>query len=304
MTNNCVLTIVGPTASGKTTAGVALAKKTRGVIVSCDSRQMYRELVIGAGKEGELIQREIRGVGLVPSRRVDGIDQVGVDLFSVRDTVSVKQFTDAVVPMVEGLLAERISPIIVGGSGLYVEGVLGLRVFAHAQPNKKRRAELETLPIKHLIEQLARLAPERIALIDLKNQRRVVRAIEIAESQQIIAAHPKTARWETKIFGINPPRERLYELIDERLDRRFEGIIAETRALLAQGVPEERLDDLGLEYRFAHRLIAHNEDPEKNRQELKFAIHAFARRQITWFKKMPNMEWFETTQELVTRAKW
>src|SRR3990167_104424 len=139
-----VLAIVGPTASGKTTAGVALAKRIRGVIVSCDSRQMYRELIIGAGKEGELSQREIRGVGLVPSRRIDGIDQVGVDLFSVRDTVSVKQFTDAVVPMIEGLRAEHITPIIVGGSGLYVEGVLGLRVFAHAKPNQKRRAELET----------------------------------------------------------------------------------------------------------------------------------------------------------------
>ena len=257
-----VLAVVGPTASGKTTAGVALAKRTHGVVVSCDSRQMYRELIIGAGKEGELTQREIRGKGLVPSRRIDGIDQVGVDLFSVRDTVSVKQFTDAVVPMIEGLRAERITPIIVGGSGLYVEGVLGLSVFAHAKPNPKLRFELEEWSTKRLIERLATLAPERVASIDLKNPRRIVRAIEIAESNQTIVANPETPRWETKIFGINPPREHLYELIDERLDRRFEGIIAETRALLAEGVPGERLDDLGLEYRFAHRLITENEDPE------------------------------------------
>ena len=297
-----VLAVVGPTASGKTTAGVALAKRTHGVVVSCDSRQMYRELIIGAGKEGELTQREIRGKGLVPSRRIDGIDQVGVDLFSVRDTVSVKQFTDAVVPMIEGLRAERITPIIVGGSGLYVEGVLGLRVFAHAKPNQKRRAELETWPIKRLIERLATLAPERIASIDLKNRRRIVRAIEISESNQTIVANPRTPRWETKIFGIDPPRERLYELIDERLDRRFEGIIAETRALLAEGVPGERLDDLGLEYRFAHRLITENEDPEKAREELKFAIHAFARRQITWFKKMSGVEWSTSVTELIEKS--
>ncbi len=297
-----VLAIVGPTASGKTTAGVALAKRIRGVIVSCDSRQMYRELITGAGKEGELSQREIRGKGLVPSRRIDGIDQVGVDLFSVRDTVSVKQFTDMVVPIVEGLLAERITPIIVGGSGLYVEGVLGLKVFAKAKPNQKRRAELETWPTKRLIGRLATLAPERIASIDLKNRRRIVRAIEISESNQTIAAEPKTARWETKIFGINPPREQLYELIDARLEHRFEGIIAETRALLAEGVPGERLDELGLEYRFAHRLITENSDPEKIREELKFAIHAFARRQITWFKKMPGVEWFTSAEELVDKS--
>lgn len=299
-----VLVIVGATAVGKTTAGVALAKRTRGVIVSCDSRQMYRELIIGAGKEGALTQREIRGVGLVPSRRLSGIDQVGVDLFSIKDSVSVKQFVDAVVPMIEGLLAERFTPIIVGGSGLYVEGVSGLRVFARAKPNPKRRAELEEWSTKRLLERLVTLAPERVASIDFKNRRRIVRAIEIAEAHQTLAAQPRTPRWETKIFGINPPRAKLYELIDKRLEHRFEGIIAETRALLAEGVPAQRLDDLGLEYRFANRIITQNEDPKKIKAELKFAIHAFARRQITWFKKLPGVTWFESVEELVTHAKW
>lgn len=286
-----VLVVVGPTASGKTHAGVVLARRHHGVIVSADSRQMYRELIIGAGKEGEPGQREIRGVGLVPVRTLDGVDQIGVDLWSIKEDISVHDFVARVVPMIEGLLVERIQPIVVGGSGLYVEGLLGLRVFTNVKANKARRSELEDWATGRLLRHLNALAPERAATIDLGNRRRIIRAIEIAEAKEQLAAQPQHPRWPVKIIGINPPREELYQMIDERLEERFEGIANEVQALLAEGISRARLDGLGLEYRYVAQMIAEKLPPEQTLAALKGAIHGFARRQLTWFRKMKGVDW-------------
>jgi len=269
------LVILGPTASGKTHLGVELARGLGGEIVSADSRQVYRGLDIGAGKD---LEEYSTGGPPVPYHL---IDIVGLEVeFSVFD------FQRRCYGVLEDLRSRSVLPIIVGGSGLYLEAVLKGYRMVDVPVDEDLRAELGNASTADLV---ARLLTHRKVhnTTDLEDRKRLIRAIEIAEF---------TARHEPEpgppitplVLGVSWQRSVLRERIRARLaDRLDNGLIEEVEGLRARGVGWEKLRFLGLEYRYvADYLLGAIKNKNDLEQKLGSAICVFAKRQETWFRRM------------------
>jgi len=279
-----LVVVLGPTASGKSALGIELARRFHGEIVSADSRQVYRGLDIGTAKVTPQEQ------ALAPHHLLDVADPCEV--------YTVARFQQEAIAAINGILARGALPLLVGGSPHYIQAVVDHLQIPHIKPQAELRAQLEARPLADLLLQLAELDPQSAASIDRNNPRRVIRALEVCLvsgqpfSQQRGAADPL---YRSLLLGINWPRELLYARIDARVDERLQqGMVEETRYLLAQGVSYERLDSLGLEYRYISRLLRGEfaSDAEMA-QRLKYAIHDFTRRQLSWFRKDKRIVWLE-----------
>lgn len=279
-----LVVVLGPTASGKSVLGIELALRFNGEIISADSRQVYRGLDIGTAK----VTPEERT--LVPHHLLDIVD--------VRDVYTVSQFRRDAIKAIDDILARARLPFLVGGSPHYIQAVVDNLAIPAIPPQPALRAELEVRPLPELLAELERLDPRTYATIDRRNQRRVIRALEVCLvsgkpfSEQRAKAEPL---YTNLLLGINWPRDLLYRRIDERVDARMrQGMVQEVRDLLAQGVSHERLEDLGLEYRFIGRCLRGEYAGEAEMvQRLKFAIHDFTRRQLTWFRRDLRIIWLD-----------
>ena len=279
-----LVVVLGPTASGKSTLGITLAQQFHGEIVSADSRQVYRGLDIGTAK----VTPEERA--LVPHHLLDIADP--------REVYTVSQFQRQAINAINDILARGHQPFLVGGSPHYIQAVVDHLDIPHIPPQPALRAQLETRPLSELVAQLEELDPESAATIDRNNLRRVIRALEVCLvsgkpfSQQRGVAEPL---YRCLLLGIHWPREVLYQRIDARVDERMrQGMVQEVRDLLSKGVTHERLEALGLEYRFISRWLRGEFASEAEMVErLKFAIHDFTRRQLTWFRKDKRIVWLE-----------
>ncbi len=279
-----LVVVLGPTASGKSALGIALARRFNGEIVSADSRQVYRGLDIGTAK----VTPEERA--LVPHHLLDIAD--------VREVYTVAQFRQDAICAIDDILARGKQPFLVGGSPHYIQAVVDNLAIPSIPPQPALRAELEARPLPDLLVELERLDPQSYAVIDHRNPRRVIRALEVCLvsgkpfSEQRAKAEPL---YDSLLLGIHWPREVVYRRIDERVDERMrQGMVQEVRDLLAQGVGHERLEDLGLEYRFiSGYLRGEYPDEAEMVQRLKFAIHDFTRRQLSWFRRDPRIVWLE-----------
>jgi len=279
-----LIVVLGPTASGKSALGIELARRFHGEIVSADSRQVYRGLDIGTAKVTPQEQ------ALAPHHLLDVADPCEV--------YTVARFQQEAIAAINGILARGALPLLVGGSPHYIQAVVDHLQIPHIKPQPELRAQLEARPLADLLLQLAELDPQSAARIDRNNARRVIRALEVCLvsgqpfSQQRGAAEPL---YRSLLLGINWPREVLYARIDARVDERLQqGMVEETRDLLAKGVSYERLDSLGLEYRYISRLLRGEFASEAEMaQRLKYAIHDFTRRQLTWFRKDKRIVWLE-----------
>ena len=271
-----LVVVLGPTASGKTRLGVRLALEWGGEVVSADSRQVYRGLDLGSGKD--LDEYTMDGVA-VPYHLIDIAD---LDReFSVFDYQ--KRFYETF----ESLEARAVLPVVVGGTGLYLEAVLGKYRMVEVPENPELRAELEAESDDALVTRLLSLKGRLHNTTDLASRDRLVRAIEIAEYS--VSHNPQPAPdirplilgalWDRSIL-----RQRVRVRLAERIDR---GLVEEVEALHARGVPIERLEQLGLEYRFIAEYV---EGKIRNKndlvQKLSSAINQFAKRQDTWFRRM------------------
>jgi tRNA dimethylallyltransferase len=279
-----LITVLGPTASGKSALGIALAQRFHGEIVSADSRQVYRGLDIGTAK----VTPEERA--LVPHHLLDVAD--------VRESFTVSQFQQQAIAAINHILARGHQPLLVGGSPHYIQAVVDNLDIPSIPPQPALRAELEARPLSELLAQLEELDPRSAAMIDRNNPRRVIRALEVClvsgkpfSEQRGVAAPLYTSL----LLGVQWPREVLYKRIDRRVDERMrQGMVQEVRDLLEQGVSHERLDALGLEYRFISRWLRGEFASEGEMVErLKYAIHDFTRRQLTWFRKDTRIVWLE-----------
>ena len=270
-----LIVVLGPTASGKSALGIALAQCFQGEIVSADSRQVYRGLDIGTAKVTPEEQ------ALVPHHLLDVADPHGI--------YTVSQFQQQAIAAINDILSRGRQPFLVGGSPHYIQAVVDHLDIPPVPPQSELRAQLEARPLSELLAQLQALDPESAATIDSNNPRRVIRALEVC----LVTGRPfsqqravKAPLYRSLLLGPEWPRDVLYRRIDVRVDERMrQGMVQEVRDLLEQGLRHERLESLGLEYRYISRMLRGEFASEEEMvQRLKYAIHDFTRRQLTWFR--------------------
>jgi len=275
-----IICIIGPTASGKTGWGVSVARKFNGEIISADSRQVYRGLDIGTGKDLE----DYRDV----KYHLIDICEPGV-YFTVFD------WLERAREVIEDIFTRGKTPIIVGGTGLYVQALIeGFELKFESQKSKVKRYRREELESKSLEELQKIIFKLKIvnSKLDMNNPHRIIRAIEKVQSGEI--ANKKKPDFQALQIAIDLPRDVLYDRIDQRVEERFEqGMLEEVKSLIASGVDKKWLLGLGLEYRIIGRYVLgeSSQSFDKMKQELKYKIHAFARRQLTWFRRFPEIVW-------------
>jgi len=267
-----MLVVLGPTASGKTRLAVQLAEHFGGEIVSADSRQVYRGLDIGAGKD-------LAEYGEIPCHLIN--------VAELDEEYSVFHYQRDCMRCVQDIRARGKLAIICGGTGMYLDAVLSGYRLVETPANESLRGELSSLEQEELEQRLRSLKPDIHNVTDTVDRDRLVRAIEIAEYER---THPPEPLPELTrlLIGVQWPRPKLRQRIRARLDERMAaGLVEEVDGLLQQGVSAERLRQLGLEYRFVTDFI---EGGIKNRndliQKLASAINQFAKRQETWFRRM------------------
>lgn len=272
--------IAGPTASGKTALAAELIKKYPLEIVSADSRQVYRRLDIGTGKDKSVPQHLI-------------------DVANPEQAFSVAHYCDIAGPIIDQIYRQGKIPLIVGGTGYYIESLIYNRVINDTPPNAKLRAELELLSNSEILDQIANADPATASNIDAKNRVRLIRALEIIRLTNAPRKATKSILrpdLEISVFMLDVPRRELYKRIDERVEARLgEGMIDEVRGLMFSGISSDWLTSLGLEYRFITQYLISSKQSRIEYDEmvarLKFAIHAYARRQLTFFRRWPFAKW-------------
>ncbi|MEK7793915.1 MAG: tRNA (adenosine(37)-N6)-dimethylallyltransferase MiaA [Candidatus Hydrogenedentota bacterium] len=267
-----LIAVLGPTASGKTRLGVALARRYGGEVLSVDSRQVYRGLDIGSGKD-------LDEYGGVPYHLIDIAD--------LAEEMSVFDFQRKFFDAFEQVVARGALPIAVGGTGLYLDAVLQKHRMVEAPEDPALRAELAALSMDELAERLRKLKVTTHNITDTRDRDRCIRAIEIATRERDCPPGPAPPI-SPVILGVRWPRAEIHKRIAGRLRERLDnGLIEEVRDLLDSGVSADRLRQLGLEYRFVTEFIA-GEIRSRNDlfQKLRSAIFDFAKRQETWFRRM------------------
>ena len=269
--------IEGTNASGKSSLGISLAARFSGEIVSADSRQVYRRLDLGSGK--------------VTPAEMNGVPHHLLDVRDPGEFFSMADFQRLAYEAIDGIIARGAVPFLVGGTGLYVDAVADGYELSDKSPDHDLRARLETFDTPALYEMLKEKLPE--TEIDPRNRHRVMRALERLEADDY---HPgrKSPRYELLKFGVTWPREILKQRIDERLERRLqEGMVDEVRAMLDDGVSEEFLVKLGLEYKYLTWYLTGKISYGQTVEELGNAIKKFAKRQMTWFRRDPRIIWLD-----------
>ncbi|MCH7910497.1 MAG: tRNA (adenosine(37)-N6)-dimethylallyltransferase MiaA [Candidatus Hydrogenedentes bacterium] len=270
------LVVLGPTAAGKTALGVALAAATGGEVISADSRQVYRGLNIGSGKDLEEYKKN--GV-CIPYHLIDIVDlDQEFNVFEYQ-----KRFFECFVDLCE----RSVLPVVVGGTGLYLEAVLKGYRMVEVPHDPGLREELSARSDDELVQRLRALKPTLHNTTDLNDRDRIIRAIEIEVYTQHHEPEP-TPPLHPLIFGTRWDRKKLHRRIEHRLRERMRaGMIDEVRALIDQGVSVEKLRFLGLEYRFiAEYLQGEISSEDELFTKLNSAIRNFAKRQETWFRRM------------------
>ncbi len=275
--NYNLITILGPTATGKTTLAAHLAAKMNGEVISADSRQVYRGMDLGTGKDYE--DYFVNGVE-VPSHLVD-IEDAGAHY-------NVYRFQTDFIEIFENIRERNKFPVLCGGSGLYLEAVLKGYKLIQVPPNKKLREELEGKSLEELTEVLRSIKSGLHNSTDIETDRRALRAIEI---EMYYKEHPEIDTFMPEIsslnIGIKFDRETRRERITERLKQRMEaGMLDEVKKLLDSGVTPEQLIYYGLEYKYLTLHVIGTLSYEEMFRQLEIAIHQFAKRQMTWFRGM------------------
>ena len=282
-----MIVIEGTNASGKSSLGVQLAARFGGEIISADSRQVFSRLDLGSGK----ITRE----------KMNGVPHHLLDVRSPGEFFSMADFQRLAYEAIDGILSRGNLPFLVGGTGLYVDAVADGYELSDITPDQSLRAHLETFETPELYEMLKQKLPDTD--IDPKNRHRVMRTLEKLEADDYRPAG-KSPRYELLKLGVTWPREILKQRIDERLERRLqEGMVEEVRALLDEGVSEEFMVKLGLEYKYLTWYLTGKIGYEQMKEELAAAIKKFAKRQMTWFRRDPRIHWLDMANDPQAEAE-
>ncbi|NEW81880.1 MAG: tRNA (adenosine(37)-N6)-dimethylallyltransferase MiaA [Mariniphaga sp.] len=271
-----MVTILGPTASGKTEVAVKLALKLSGEVISADSRQIYRNMDLGTGKDLEEYQ-------------VNGVD-VPYHLINIAEAgyqYNVFEFQRDFLKAYQAIREKRSFPVMCGGSGMYLEAILKGYRLIQVPVNEERRSELQLLSLEDLTEILKHYKSINNTS-DTENKKRAIRAIEIEE---FCLAHPETDLSfpiiNSLIVGVKYDRDSRRRRITSRLKQRLDnGMIDEVKRLIDNGLKPDDLTYYGLEYKYLTLFITGKLTYDEMFEGLNTAIHQFAKRQMTWFRKM------------------
>ena len=296
-----MVTILGPTASGKTPLAAALAQQIGGEIISADSRQVYRRMDIGTGKD-------LADYLLLDNGMPVNIPYHLIDICEPGTKYNLFQYQQDFFDAYNDIISRGAVPILCGGTGLYIEAVLKGYKLSPVPQNQALRDSLEGMALSELTEILtelkARTGSSMHNTTDVDSCQRAIRAIEI-ETYNL--EHPVPRRElppvDSLIIGVNIDREARREKITRRLKARLEeGMIDEVKGLLAEGIPADDLIYYGLEYKFVTEYIVGKTTYEEMFTRLEIAIHQFAKRQMTWFRGMErrgfNIHWIDALQPM------
>jgi tRNA dimethylallyltransferase len=302
-----LLVIVGPNAAGKTRLGIRVAHALGSEIISADSRQVYRGLDIGAGKD----LREYGEVEpAVPYHLIDVADPRTIySLFHYqRDCYGLLKQKAGEQPFSDG-----VPLVLAGGTGLYVEAVLrGYRI-ANVPEDEELREKLMLREHEELTEELRRVDPSLAQQTDCSSKKRVVRALEIvayARNHEVQYSEPPPVAIEHAVYGVEIDRDELHRRIDKRLvERMEEGLLSEVQGLLDTGVTPERMGVLGLEYREVTAFLTGRKSEQLMVDDLRRGIRKLAKRQMTWFRGLPRrgieVTWIAPDDhEIVLKHPW
>jgi tRNA dimethylallyltransferase len=267
--------ILGPTASGKTQLAAKLAYDLHGEIISADSRQVYKNMDIGTGKD--LNQYIING-WRIPYHLID--------IVAPESEFNLFEFQNRFYKTFSELIEKKILPVLVGGTGLYLESVLTGYNMPHAPMDQELRKELSQKSKDELQKMLLALKPQLHNKTDLEDSERLIRAIEIERAR---SAKDQTQKPDINavVFGIRWERSTLRQRITVRLKERLEqGMIEEVMKLHTAGLTWKKLESFGLEYRFISQYLQKKITFDEMKNRLNTAIHQFAKRQETWFRRM------------------
>jgi tRNA dimethylallyltransferase len=300
MTINKLLIICGPTATGKTKLGLSFAKKFNGEIISADSRQVYKGMNIGTGKDLPVnLKFKISNLKLGGAYEVNGVAVWGYDLVSPKNEFSVSKYLKFAQKIISDIESRGKLPILVGGTGLYIKGVIDGIPTVNVPRNKKLRENLENLNATQLYETLSQIDSFKAGSMnssDNKNPRRLIRAIEVAtwmidNSRKGLPQSKET--YDTFFVGLNAPTEFLNERINKRVDERIErGFESEVKKLINSGVDwgDQSMQSLG--YRQWRDFAEGAVDKETAISEWKKEERKYSKRQLTWWKRDNRINWF------------
>ena len=272
--------ILGPTASGKSALAVKMAKKINGEIISADSRQVYKGLDIGSGK--------------ITKKEMSGIPHYCLDIVSPKKIFTVVDFKKRAEKAIEKIFAKNKTPIIVGGTGLYIQAVVDNITLPEVKPNWKLRKELEKKTTEEMFKMLKKLDPERARNIDAKNPRRLIRAIEIAKKLGKTPKLKSMSRRDLDIgqIGIKLPDEILKINIEKRIKKMLKGgLVAETKKLRKSGLSWKRIYELGFEYKYPALFLRRKISKDEMLAKMLTENWQYAKRQMTWFKRDKRIKW-------------
>jgi tRNA dimethylallyltransferase len=274
--NYDLLIVTGPTASGKTSLAVNIAGRIGGEIISADSRQVYRGMNIGTGKDYDDYLFDGR---CIPCHLID--------IAAPGYKYNVFEYQKDFIGIYNRLKAGNIFPVVCGGSGMYADSIISCYRMVEVAPDSGLRSNLEKKPMKELIEILSTYK-QLHNITDIDSKKRVIRAIEIEHfnnnKSKPVNDFPKI---NSLIVGILPDRESRRQNISNRLRQRLgEGMVDEVRNLMEQGVTSEILIYYGLEYKYITLYLTGKMTYEDMVRDLETAIHQFAKRQMTWFRGM------------------
>lgn len=272
---NKAVFVIGPTASGKTSLGVDIARKIDSEIISIDSRQVYTGLDLGTGKD-------IEEFG-------EGDDKVSYHLIDIADPVTdeynLHTFLRDVVEAMQGLWHQGKIPVLVGGTSLYINALLNGYDLAGCPPNLELRRALEPLPLDELVEKL-KAYPSMFAKTDKSTKKRVIRAIEVAVTAETTPA-VEIPEFDYILLAPYYHRKICHQRVEQRLDQRLaDGMVEEVQGLHASGVSWEKLDWFGLEYRYISMFLRGELERQEMRDRLLIKIRQFLKAQTVWLRKM------------------
>ena len=280
-----LLIISGPTGVGKSSLAVDLAKKLNTEIISADSMQIYKGMDIGTAK----IKRE----------EMQGITHHMIDIIDPKNSFSVQNFQELALNLIDEISSNDKIPIVVGGTGLYINSIFYKYDFSNVKPNEEFRKTMEERYKENpevLLDKLVEIDPDKYQDLTIKDKKKIIRALEVYKfSGKTITVDSKpNDDYEIYLYVLNNNREKLYTDINQRVDRMLEeGLVKEVRRLIAQGLNKDHQSMKAIGYRELIPYIQGDLSYVKAVELLKKDSRRYAKRQLTWFRKNKEVVWLD-----------